>query len=145
MRTIKFRGKRIDGGEWEYGFYAEMEGKHVILFKCTDNHTWEGEVDHTTISQFTGLVDKKGNEIYENDVLDVYGNNYRVKYEIGAFMLVRLSSNNDMAETFVDVWNDDAYPLAQAYWNDNGEENCLHIAEIIGNIYDNSGLMELQE
>ena len=82
-----FKAKRVDTGEWVTGYLLrdDVTGQYFIhasgnSVNESDKVNEEGclrfvafEVDSATICQYTGLTDKNGNKIWENDVVTIKG------------------------------------------------------------------------
>lgn len=69
MREIIFRGKRIDTGEWIIGDYlaetSDSPGPWILPIGERD----EVKVIEKTVGQFIGMFDKKGQQIFEGDIV----------------------------------------------------------------------------
>ena len=97
MRRIKFKAKRLDGKGWVCGYFYEENCNTYIIenrqkeSKLNRNLTYQ--VDHSTVCQFTGLTDCKGNEIWEHDLIHLVGFNHTAEVIWSecnyAFMVVR--------------------------------------------------------
>ena len=119
MRTIKFRGKRLDNSEWVIGQLVKMWGEWHIL--NSDNVNTAYPVDSATIGPYTGLKDKNGKEIYEGDILqDEMGFKSEISYSMAVF------------------YGDFGEGIEPQYFSEGLHEACI----IVGNIHDNPELLK---
>ena len=83
IREVLFRAKAINrdrgyhrtnykNGDWVYGLITRLYDERFenLPAEMTDENCVSGiEIDHNTICQFTGLKDRNGDKIWENDIV----------------------------------------------------------------------------
>lgn len=132
MREILFRGKRTDNDEWVKGFYCVFNKKKHLIYTgyaeagCGNYYPDAFEIDPSTVGQYTGLTDKYGEKIFEDDIVLLKGEEelYQVDFADGCFFFIR----NGVRFT-IDFFNE--------YYD--------HDIEAIGNVYDNPELLKERE
>lgn len=130
MREILFRAKRMDNGEWVEGYLFRLSENHPPFIMLSDRYGESHEVDPFTICQYIGLTDNNGEKIWENDICIIH------------------SSNIDEEDGYFTVeWDDDSGRFIL-----NGDSLTVdfdnfygHECEVIGNIFDNPELLEVEE
>jgi uncharacterized phage protein (TIGR01671 family) len=136
IRVIKFRGKRIDNGEWVYGLPAynhvcDNIDKIEVPAKCGGISVL---VIPETVGQYTGLKDKNGDEIYENDILHVLevSNNDTLSYH----------SQVEFIDCGFIVTEPSGTQVPLACFNDPNNSYPLFEIEQVGNIFNHPELLE---
>lgn len=140
MREILFRAKRIDNGEWVEGDLRQDRDLETAYISGWDYYTTEGglerepfecEIKLETLCQFTGLKDKNGNRIWENDIVRTtkFGKDDGNGHNYAGF------------DVFVVKWDDGGFALFNKWrrFNLRTDEKSY---EILGKVFDNPELMK---
>nr|DAP38882.1 MAG TPA: YopX protein [Bacteriophage sp.] len=122
------KAKRIDNGEWVQGYLFGIWEERYILWGMTNDIPDMIEVDPSTICQCTGLRDKNGKLICENDIVKGHRISFgshrhigKVKYINGRYEIIGVKQYAGFSDA-----------LRLSY-------------EVLGNIFDNPELLESEE
>ena len=131
-----FKAKRTDNGEWVEGALFNGESHCIIgqeiKFSPYTEHECKivgYEVDRDTICQCTGLKDKNGKLIWENDIVrDEQGNFYKAFWQNNYYQFSWVCVKTDvfLIGTKWDLWSIKSFEI-----------------EVIGNKFDNPELLEV--
>lgn len=141
-REILFKAKRIDNGEWVEGQYAYItnplaeDGKPIKHLICNGTNIFNDLIDPDTLCQYTGLTDKKGKKIWENDIVEC---NKR-KEECGLYKVVWRKEYADFGVVPISNTCIGRYPIGFSCGK------TLHGRDYkkVGNIFDNPELLEVE-
>lgn len=132
MREILFKAKRVDNGEWVEGCLV-IDHSRSNLFEYRMQPVESGvlyapPINSETLCQFTGLCDKNGKKIWENDIL-----------------MAHLDESYPEDTTYETVeWGIAGWVGHEAGSTDREylDEFDLKHFEVVGNIFDNKELLQ---
>ena len=141
-REILFKAKRKDNGEWVEGDLLHTRHADVVLISDFKDQLFR--CDGNILCQYTGLTDKNGKRIWENDILrysyDYDGSPFlkdgeEIKYRVGAVFWSKWRGSWAVCgRGNKKCTNNDVFK-----YNRNPNRS-----EVIGNIFDNPELLEAE-
>ena len=154
-----YKAKRIDCGEWVQGYYvkgSDMYGKETnvifepdAIFYSHGETDGLAEIDPSTICQCTGLKDKNGKIIFENDILMNHDNPLDlIKAVFGEFTVIDMEMEEEIDDVIgwhYEVIPTDAISKCEPFCypmplTDRYVDRCN--MKVVGNVFDNPELLE---
>ena len=126
MRGIKFRGKRVDNGEWVYGHYINVGAyKDDLGHRIGSPNSWDMfKVDTETVGQYIRLNDKHQKETFSGDIIQQHDSRCMVRDREGGWELEMINGRYSGSTFTISFLSSEHF-------------------EIIGNIHDNPELLEV--
>ncbi len=124
INKIKFRGKRVDNGEWVYGYLLKGVRTYIVTKEqmsyavvSTDYHASLGftEINPETLGMFIGIKDRNDVEVYAGD-------------KIEAVSIIGVVEYDNAVASFIVKWEDNQITRFQRVFDFND-------INIVGNIY----------
>lgn len=125
-----FRAKRIDNGEWVQGYLYGIWERRYILWGMTNDIQNMVEADPSTVCQCTGLKDKNGNLIWENDIIECKDgkHNFQTQIEWDAYCAGFIFQDTETSTVGLDAIT------ANGLYSES---------KVVSNIFDNQELLEV--
>ena len=140
MREILFKAKRIDNGEWVEGCLV-IDHSRSNLFEYRMQPVESGvlyapPINPETLCQYTGLTDKNGNRIWENDIIKYHFGEIYAQIKYGCYQNCFDSQKTEHVGFYVDWTGDKCLRKDLGYW--------INMVDTmpVGNIFDNPELLQ---
>jgi uncharacterized phage protein (TIGR01671 family) len=131
-REILFKAKSGVSGKWVEGLVFNASNIQYIYTKPKSDGSRQEiyEVDPDTICQYTGLTDKNGKKIWENDIVKYHYGDYYAPVKFGEYQSCFDSTTTCHVGFYVD-WDE-----KRDFRKDLGYWIKMVDAEVVGNIHD---------
>lgn len=145
-----FKAKRLDNGEWIVGYLyrlSENNPPFIMLRKYGESY----EVDEHTICQCTGLRDKNGKLIWENDIVRFKHEKFDFDDGLEPFERTCLPNKKEYKRNYVVEFCNTPTHYGLRFRNSSiwfmvhKMTVVMHDTEVIGNIFGNPELLESEE
>lgn len=157
MREILSRAQRKDNGEWVEGYfvigkwYLDEKERYAILpidlcfYPYCEINEWI-EIAPKTICQYTGLTDKNGNRIWENDIVSCEHEKHPEDNPLEVYPLFPelIKYKRNYVIEFINTGSSYGYRLRNKsiHFMLTGNVIDNHKIEVLGNVFDNPELMK---